>query len=126
MPSLLQDTPVDQIDWDGLTLEQLVDLRENDERVTVSEKAAKLHEDRTAPPPVLDLSEYDPRKDPGPPRFEDLVAAAEDDTPVDGQIEVPLEESVKDHTTILASDIFDGEGNITNRDVPQVPDYARE
>lgn len=125
MPSQLQDTPVDQLDWDNLTSEQLADLRDNDERTTVQEKAGKLYDERTAPPPVLGLDEYDPRQDPGPARIEDLAAAAEDDTPVDST-EVPLEDSVKDHTTVLATDTFDLEGNLTNRERPAAPDYAAQ
>lgn len=123
MASSLQDTPVDQIPWDTLTPDQLADLRDNDDRVTVQDKAATLYDERTAPAPVLTLDEYNPRTDPGPPRPEDLEAAAADTTPVDNQIEVPLEASVKDHTTILATDTFDSEGNLTNRERPAAPDY---
>lgn len=124
MTSQLQDTPVDQIDWDNLSNEQLEDLKVNDERTTAQQKAGDLLDQRTAPPPVLTLDEYDPRKDPGPARLEDLAAAAEDDTPVE-TTEVPLEESVKDHTTVLATDTFDLEGNLTNRERPPAPDFAQ-
>ena len=110
MPSQLQDTKVEDIPWDDLTIEQLEDLAENDDRTSVQKKAQETLDVRRAPAPVAPLDEYDPRKDPGPQRYEDTEAAAEDETPVDSK-EVPLEDSRKDDTTVLATDVFDSEGN---------------
>lgn len=52
---------------------------------------------------------YNPREDPGGPRYEDQFIT-EVDTPLSSP-EVPLEESRKDETTVLATDQFDAEGN---------------
>lgn len=57
----------------------------------------------------VEREDYDPRKDPGPPRYEDQFPPAVD-TPLSAE-EVDPEESRRDETTVLASDAFDGEGN---------------
>lgn len=111
MPSQLQDTNLDSIDWDSLSNEQLEDLAANDDRTTAQDKAKALLEERLKPAPVLDLGDYNPRNDPGPPRPEDTDV--EDDTPTSSP-EVPLEESRKDDTTVLATDQFDNEGHRIN------------
>lgn len=110
MPSQIQDIPLDQIDWDSLSNDQLADVAQNDDRTTAQTHAQELLDARTAPPEVATLEEYNPREDPGPKRYEDINAEAADDTPVDS-VEVPLEESRRDETTVLATDQFDLEGN---------------
>jgi hypothetical protein len=55
---------------------------------------------------------YDPRTDPGPERIED-ADGVQDDTPTSAK-EVPLEDSRKDDTSVLATDQFDAEGNRIN------------
>jgi hypothetical protein len=58
---------------------------------------------------TVPAGEYNPRLDPGPPRPED--APVEEENPVElTSPEVPLEESRKDDTTDLATDIFNDEG----------------
>jgi hypothetical protein len=82
-------------------------------------------EETLAAEPIVPVSKYDPRKDPGPKRIEDHYAEGAVDPKVyDKRVEVPLEDSVKDHTTILATDTFDSEGNVTNRKVPKAPDLS--
>lgn len=102
MPSQLQDTNISDLKWDTLTPDQLADLRDNDDRETVKKRAGEVLKERSAPsvPAILD---YDPRKDYGPDRPED-ASYAEDDTPLSAE-EVPLENSRKDESTILATDL---------------------
>lgn len=101
MASSLQETNLDDINWGSLSREQLEDVAANDDRSTAQ---AKAREELTArdTPPNLDLSDYDPRNDPGPERREDQVEAAVE-TPLSAE-EVSLEESRKDETTVLATD----------------------
>lgn len=113
MPSSLQDTNLGDIDWDSLTVEQLRDVAANDDRSTAQDKAKEQLDLRLAPAPVQPLDEYNPRTDPGPPRREDVDALAADDTPVENK-EVPLEDSRKDETTVLATDVFNSEGKRIN------------
>lgn len=51
--------------------------------------------------------------EPDPPRYEDaILTTPEDFEPAESSThEVPLEESRKDETTVLATDIFDSDGN---------------
>lgn len=116
MASALQDVNFDELDWDNLTRDQLVDIAENDERVTARSKAADIIAERDTPP-RLDTEEYDPRKDLGPERYEDRIAReqaeGEEGTPLSAE-EVSPEDSIRDETTVLASDVFavDDKNNI--------------
>lgn len=116
MPSALQDINFDDLDWDNLTRDQLVDIAENDDRVTARSKAAGVIAERDTPP-RLDTEEYNPRTDLGPERYEDRIAReqaeGEESAPLSAE-EVPPEASIRDETTVLASDVFtvDDENNI--------------
>lgn len=102
MPSQHQDTNLSDIKWDELSDEQLIDIRENDDRDTAKAKAATLFEERRQVN-LQPITEYDPRKDPGPKRVEDEEAEEADDTPLSAE-EVPLEESRKNESTLLSTD----------------------
>lgn len=78
----------------------------------------------STPPPIA-TTEDNPRDDPGPVRLEDTWPQdlGEGVEPVElTSPEVPLEDSVRDHTTVLATDVFDNEGHIINREVPPAPE----
>lgn len=111
MPSQLQSTSLGEIKWDDLTVEQLEDIRDNDDRDTAKKKATDLLAERNNVN-VTPITEYDPRKDFGPKRPEDEVDV-EDETPLSAE-EVPLEASRKDETTLLATDTVrvDDDGEI--------------
>lgn len=122
MGSEFQDTNLSEIAWDDLTKEQLQDIAQNDERSTAQEKAAALLDERSAPAPAVTLDQYNPREDKGPKRIEDTDAEGARDPDVYADVkEVPLEDSVKNHTTILATDTFDSAGNVTNREAKEAP-----
>ena len=95
---------------DDLSIADLQNLQ-NDDRPTVRDLASKALSERVNEGPVLKpIEEYDPRKDPGPERYEDQMEPPYELAEVTSP-EVPLEESRKDETTVLASDVFDAEGN---------------
>ncbi len=114
MPSGYQDTKIEDLDWDHYSLEEISDLAANDDRSTVQARAHDVLNARNTVQ-LRSANEYDPRQDLGPERREDIAAretlAGMDFAEVEGQIEVSLEESRKDETTVLATDTFDGEGN---------------
>ena len=74
-------------------------------------EGAPQEEDFVEPKP---LDEYNPREDPGPERYEDKMAPTQEDPAELSAEEVDPEEARKDETTVLASDIFDSEGNRVN------------
>ncbi len=57
---------------------------------------------------------YDPRKDFGPERHEDLNAPKQENPAKLSAKEVDPEEARKDETSVLATDVFDSEGNRIN------------
>lgn len=79
-----------------------------DNRTGVQALAQGEIERRASAGPV-EREDYDPRKDPGPERYEDQFPPAVE-TPLSAE-EVDPEESRRDETTVLAGDAFDGEGN---------------
>lgn len=83
-----------------------------DGRDSVKELARKELDSRATAGPVVDES-YDPRKDPGPERYEDRLALGAE-TPLSAE-EVDPEDTRRDETTVLASDVFDQEGNRINQ-----------
>lgn len=103
MPSQLQDVNLADIDWASLSREQLIDIRDNDDRETARQSARDTIRDQDTPP-RLDPEEYNPRTDPGPERYEDRNAVV-DETPVDDYPEVTDEQARRDETTVLATDL---------------------
>jgi len=72
----------------------------DDETQVIAPRAADPPEDPNAPAPVIPISEYDPRKDPGPERHEDEGQPES----IWGDEVVDLETQRKDDTTLLATD----------------------
>src|SRR5436190_22171178 len=97
------DTPVDQLDFDSMYADELQDVVDHDERVTAREAAQAEIDSRNPPPEASAVNA------PLPTRYEDQNVP-EHVTPVDTH-EVPLEDSIRDETTVLATDKFDNEGN---------------
>lgn len=73
-----------------------------DERVQVQKAAQDEIDARNAATAPAPITEYDPRTDPGPERYEDQFVA-EDDTPLSAP-ERTDEESRRDETTVMAND----------------------
>lgn len=96
----------------GLSLDELNTLLQDD-RAAVKKMAQDEIDSREAASTPPSIEDYDPRKDPGPKRREDEEAEEADDTPLSAE-EVPLEDSRKDETSLLATDIVrvDDEGEI--------------
>jgi hypothetical protein len=91
-------------------------MSETEETITEAPPAPKPPASEEYPRPVAeedyarDIPGYDPREDKGPERWEDQYAVKQDPSILSAD-EVPLEDSRKDETSVLASDIFDSEGN---------------
>lgn len=86
-------------------------LLEQDERTGARDLVARERARRaaaSAPDP-----NDNPRLDPGPSRYEDRFDTVID-TPLSSP-EVDLEDQRKDETTVLATDVFDSEGNRVNQ-----------